>query len=305
MSANRPRTPRKRPGEEPRRNGVSLAVSIVLHAIVAVMVLQALMNPGRIASWLRTAPSTDPAERIVYVAPPSLPPAAGSPAGTEGPAEDDEEDEDDVAPPEAGQLVAPSEVPTGIPAPAPGAPAGTPGGVRGGVPGGTGRGTPTDGLVPRYTDPRLWGPVQPAPSEPRTTAQTIDSLIGRDLQSYRDSLMRAAEGRQPGDWTFGSDGNKWGIDPNFIRLGKVSIPTAVLGLLPLNAQGNPIDIERDRSLGAIRRQIDAVDRRQQANTSLKSQAQEIRARRDRERELRRQRERAKNAPVVAEPPDGR
>ena len=305
MSANRPRPTRKRPAEEPRRTGVSLAVSVVLHALVAAMVLQALMNPGRIASWLGPSSDSDPGERIVFVQPPPAPPAPaeGSIGGSAAAA--DEEDEEDVAAPERGRLVAPSEVPTTIPAPAPGVPAGVPGGVRGGVPGGTGRAAPTRGLVPSYSDPRLWGSVQAAPSAPRTTAQTIDSLIGRDLQGYRDSLVRAAEARDPADWTVGSDGNKWGIDPGFIRLGKVSIPTAVLGLLPLNAQANPMSIERDRSLGAIRRQIDAVDRRQQANTSLKSQAQEIRARTDRERELRRQRERAKNAPpVVAEPPDG-
>src|SRR5690606_35935736 len=203
-------------------------------------------------------------------------------------------------------LVAPDEVPTGIPAPPAGAPAGATDGVRGGVRGGTGRGTATEGLTPSYTDPRLWGRVEPAPSAPRTTAETIDSLIGRDLNAYRDSVRRAAAvARQPGDWTIDRDGEKWGIDPQYFRLGKFSIPTAVLGLLPLNVQGNPVAMERDRSMGEIRRQIDAVDRRQQVNTTLKSQAQEIRARADRERELRRQRERVKSQPVVAEPPDGR
>src|SRR5690606_41888676 len=99
-------------------------------------------------------------------------------------------------------------------------------------------------------------------------------------------------------------GQKWGIDPQYIRLGRFSIPTAVLGLLPLNVQGNPVAIERDRSMGEIRRQIDAVDRIQNVNSDLRSQANEIRAREDRERELRRRREEAKAVPppVASEPP---
>src|SRR5690606_40254159 len=101
--------------------------------------------------------------------PPAPPaPAEGSIGGSAAAA--DEEDEEDVAAPERGRLVAPSEVPTTIPAPAPGVPAGVPGGVRGGVPVGTGRAAPTRGLVPSYSDPRLWVAVHSVPAATRTTA---------------------------------------------------------------------------------------------------------------------------------------
>lgn len=290
--------PRPRSSEGARRNGASIAVALLVHAVVMLMVAQAIMQPARIMGWLGIADPRDPSERVVYVeplpadpipvgVPGAPPPAAGDPSTAEPPTD---------APP----LVAPREIPVGIPDPEPGPPDATPGGV----PGGTGRGAPTQGLVPRYTDPRLWGEVPEPAATPRTTAETIDSIVGRDLRSYQDSLRRAAEARRPGDWTIDRDGQKWGIDPQFIRLGRFSIPTAVLGLLPLNAQGNPVAIERDRSMGEIRRQIDAVDRMQNVNADLRSQANEIRARADRERELRRQREEAKSSPppVASEPP---
>jgi hypothetical protein len=38
-------------------------------------------------------------------------------------------------------------------------------------------------------------------------------------------------------------------------LGPVSIPTALLALLPLNIQGNPMTMERDRAYAAMRRDI--------------------------------------------------
>lgn len=301
-----PRQPRFSPpkGSEPRRPIASLAVSLLLNGALVALLVQALVDPSRLREWWSAPRPAEPEERVVYVQPPQPPAAAGVRGGVASPPDDEDEA---PAPERMGvPLVAPTEVPTGIPAPPPGAPAGAPDGVPGGVPGGAGRGSPVQGLQPSYTDPRLWGQVQPAPSERRTTAQTVDSIITRDLEGYRDSLRRAAEARQPGDWTFDRGGQKWGIDPQYIRLGKVSIPTAILGLLPLNAQGNPMGIERDRALGATRRQIDNVERWQNANANLRDQAREIRERTDRERALRRERERIKRGepPVASEPPDG-
>lgn len=290
---------RPRSGEGTRRNGASIAVALVVHVAVLLLVAQALMHPSRIIGWLSVPTRTDPAERVVYVRTPDQPPPP-APVGVPGAPPRAAGEPSSEPPPAAPPLVAPTEVPVGIPEPAPAPPDATPGGV----PGGTGRGAATRGLVPQYTDPRLWGETPEPAATPRTPAQTIDSLIGRDLRSYQDSLRRAAEVRRPGDWTVDRDGQKWGIDPQYIRLGRFSIPTAVLGLLPLNVQGNPVAIERDRSMGEIRRQIDAVDRIQNVNSDLRSQANEIRARADRERELRRQREEAKAPPppVASEPP---
>jgi len=59
-----------------------------------------------------------------------------------------------------------------------------------------------------------------------------------------------------GDWTFEKNGQKYGIDQQFIRLGRFQIPTALLALLPLNRmQANPIAMERDRNAAYMRADI--------------------------------------------------
>jgi hypothetical protein len=102
--------------------------------------------------------------------------------------------------------------------------------------------------------------VQPeAVAPPALTGDAkLDSAIGARVMAYRDSVATYAI--QPnkferGDWTVGKDGNKYGIDKQFIRLGKFSIPTALLGLLPMNQQGNPIAYEREKRLAMMRNEI--------------------------------------------------
>ncbi len=266
-------------------------MSVALHVVVVGVMLNAIAQPGRLSGWLRMDDQSPQGERIVYVQPPEratvAPSAGGVPGGTAEP------------PPEGRPpLVAPVTVPTGISTP-PAAPSGA------GVPGGTGApgggGSPTRGLRPVYTDPRLWGPIELARNVRRTPAQAIDSLIATDLGAIRDSVAAEAGGRAPGDWTFDRNGRTYGIDQKYIRLGKFSIPTAVLGLLPINVQGNPQAADRDRMLGDTRRQLDFVERRQATDASIKSEARSIRERKDRERELRRARERIKNGGMPSDP----
>jgi hypothetical protein len=85
--------------------------------------------------------------------------------------------------------------------------------------------------------------------------QTIDSLIADAIAPYNDSVAAAAQRRDPTDWTIEKGGYKWGIDRRAIRLGPVSIPTALLAMLPLNLQGNPATMERDRTYAAMNRDI--------------------------------------------------
>jgi hypothetical protein len=147
--------------------------------------------------------------------------------------------------------VAPAEVPRSLPP--------VPKGIEGPVSGplASGRG-PVKGVQPSYTEPRIW--VQPeAVAPPALTGDAkLDSAIGARVMAYRDSVATYAI--QPnkferGDWTVGKDGNKYGIDKQFIRLGKFSIPTALLGLLPMNQQGNPIAYEREKRLAMMRNEI--------------------------------------------------
>lgn len=287
----RPRRPSASSPGWRRRPDAGVLVSVALHVVVVGAMFHAMLEPGRLASWLSLDEKSSPAERIVYVSPPEpVPISAGVTGGAIGPA---------IEAPAEGRppLVAPTEVPTRIPDVPAGQAPGVPGGT--GVSGGTG--SPTRGLRPTYTDPRLWAPTEPARAVRRTPAQQIDSLMASDLGAIRDSAAAVAGARQPGDWTFDRNGRTYGIDQKMIRLGKFSIPTAVLGLLPINTQANPQALQRDRMLSDTRRQLDFVERRQAANASVRSQAQSIRERKDRERELRRARERIKDGGTVADP----
>jgi hypothetical protein len=122
---------------------------------------------------------------------------------------------------------------------------------------------------------------------PLTGDDKLDSAVAALIFAYRDSV--AANAAQPnkyerGDWTYTTPGGaKFGIDKQFIRLGKVSIPTALLGLLPLNYQTNPTVIERDRRLSAMRVEIIENAQRAMNEEEFRAAVKAIRARKDKER----------------------
>src|SRR5207302_1402697 len=149
--------------------------------------------------------------------------------------------------PPAPPIIAPRETPTTLP-PADRVPKTRPSQSDAGTGPLVGGGGPTKGVRPRYDDPRLWGaPNAPIASAPKTSTERLDSVIVAEVRKFKDSVD--ANTYQPnkfekGDWTADGPGGKWGIDKQYIRLGKVSIPTVILGLLPLNVTGNPIAYER-------------------------------------------------------------
>ena len=146
-----------------------------------------------------------------------------------------------------------------------------------------GTGGPSRGIRPQYSDPRVWAPPGIVVSPPKTVAQTIDSIIGVAIAPYNDSVAAAAQKRDPTDWTVEKGGYKWGIDKRAIRLGPFSIPTALLALLPLNLQGNPTTIQRDRSYAAMNQDI-AWHARQAINEAdFMKAVRSIRERKERER----------------------
>jgi hypothetical protein len=122
----------------------------------------------------------------------------------------------------------------------------------------------------------------------------------------RDSMIAAnaaaAGQRKPGDWTLKGPGGKWGMDQSAIRLGKISIPNAVLALLSENLQknlrGNPIQMAEDRRLASIRADLLQHAQREMNEDAFRQAVKDIRARKERERAIRAGGE-AK--PVVADP----
>ena len=181
--------------------------------------------------------------------------------------------------PRAIHVVAPVSVPTSIPVPS--------GPVTKATEEGTGplvgTGGPTRGVRPQYSDPRVWEPPGPVVSAPKTVKQTIDSLIADAIAPYNDSIAAAAQRRDPTDWTIEKGGYKWGIDRKAIRLGPVSIPTALLAMLPLNIQGNPATMQRDRAFAAMNADINWHAQQAINEADFMKAVRSIRERKERER----------------------
>jgi hypothetical protein len=271
-------TLRPRPPEE-RRRGTATALSIVLHVILGAALLRILMLPLPLQElFKREKAEKITAERISFLALPTGPTTTPGKSGGDG---RPISREPRPAPP---PLVPPSTIPSTIPpAPAtaqPTAPEGGSGAI-------IGEGGRTRGVRPTFADPRIWVPSAPVVSAPKSASDRLDSVIVSGLTKYADSMAIANPGPtkfERGDWTVGKDGQKWGIDQQFIRLGKVSIPTALLGLLPLNnMQGNPIAYERNKALAAMRADIMYHAEAQINEQEFRKTVRAIRERKERER----------------------
>jgi hypothetical protein len=149
---------------------------------------------------------------------------------------------------------------------------------------------PAAGVEPRLADPRVWASpgATMAPGAirvgPRPWSDRFDSAVTAWVARANDSVAALApRGHRPGDWTFEKGGRKYGIDSQYIHLGKFSIPTAVLALLPLNVQTNPILAEESRANAYMRSDIMYHAERAVGDSILKAAAARIRARKERER----------------------
>ena len=250
-----------------------LAVSIVVHVIVAIALVRFLISPAAFTLIFgRTHSPEVPAERIGFLRlPKSTGPAVeGRSGGDNRPVS--------KTPPKT--LVAPTEVPAAVP-PAPVQPA--PAAEEGGSGPLVGSGGPAKGIKPVYTDPRVWAAPGDLVAAPKSAKERLDSAVASIIAPYNDSIAAAAGGRQPGDWTIEKGGRKWGIDPKYIRLGKVSIPTAVLALLPINTTGNPVLAERNKLSNQMHADIFWNAQRGMNEADFKKAVKSIRERKERER----------------------
>ena len=146
-----------------------------------------------------------------------------------------------------------------------------------------GGGGPLRGIQPAFRDPRVWTPVTGMGTAPKTVRERVDSSITAAVAQHLDSIAAIPVGREPGDWTFERGGKKYGVDQKYIRLGDVSIPTAVLGLLPLNVQANPIALDREKRFATMRADIDFHAQRALNEDEFRAAIRRIRERKERER----------------------
>ncbi len=304
MLSLKDRGKRRKEGGVPPRPLRATLVSFAVHLVLVFGLWQALQFPRALGFLLDTSDRQERREeRLQFlVVQPSKPVSAqvrGVPTATplRPPAVGQ-----DVQPPAApAPIVAPTEVPTGVPA-APAGPAVPLGPATG--PLASGRG-PAQGVQPAYSEPRIWveAPLVVAPA--LEGEAKLDSAVAATIYAFRDSM--AANTYQPNkferqDWTYTTkDGKKYGIDKQFIRLGKVSIPTALLGLLPLNqVQGNPIAMDRERRLAAMRSEI--IEQAQMAmnEEEFRRTVKQIRERKERERKEAEKKKKKDEVKVISE-----
>jgi hypothetical protein len=180
-------------------------------------------------------------------------------------------------------LLPPAEVPATIPVPAPSDSS------RSQAAGGTGTGDgggigPATGIAPQQPDARIALSPHGIGRVDRSTVEQVDSIVALVVGIVRDSLAIAEAQRKPGDWTkTDKNGRVWGWDPQGnIRLGKFTIPGALLALLPLNMSGPMSPIEQ-RSLAYIRRDIMENAQRSINEDEFRAAVKRIRERKERER----------------------
>ena len=259
------------PDDTRKRLSPAFLVSLGVHVVVAIALMQMLILNGDYSSKPKPSGSRD-REHVGFVRLPQAGVTKPTPGRSGGDGRPEKSRE--------VRVVAPVTVPTTIPvATGPVAKTVDDEGVGPLV----GTGGPARGIRPQYSDPRVWGPPGRIVAPPKTVAQTIDSIIGVAIGPYNDSVAAAAQKRDPTDWTVEKGGYKWGIDRRAIRLGPVSIPTALLAMLPLNITGNPTTMERDRSYAAMNRDINWHAQQAINEADFMKAVRSIRERKERER----------------------
>ncbi|GMR13211.1 MAG: hypothetical protein BMS9Abin29_1414 [Gemmatimonadota bacterium] len=137
----------------------------------------------------------------------------------------------------------------------------------------------SEALRVRSADPRLWRAAEPEAHELTANERMQLELAGR-LEAWNDSVRALVAAEEAlTDWTrTGENGERWGVSPGKIHLGKLTLP------LPFGFGTNPWMRER-----AARRAFEDADIRNGAAASFmadywKERVEAIRRRRDRERE---------------------
>jgi hypothetical protein len=211
----------------PRENG-SVAISVVVNAVL-IALLGSITFTYPPSAFFGADKDKTPTERLTYVK------VQPQPAAAVGNGSSVKEKPKKAEKPAA--LLAPSITPTALPPVPPptvsvGAISGT-GTGSGGAPAGV-----ATGIEPAMPDPRI--ELKPNSLRlPLSTAQKNDSAVKAIYMAYREAEIAAEEnrGRSPRDWTVERNGQKYGLDSQYIYLGKFKVPSAILAALPFNYGG--------------------------------------------------------------------
>jgi hypothetical protein len=259
-----------------RRPSGAWIVSAAIHVVVAAIFVQALLSRHPFFILFGKQQPAPVVERIGFLSLPQ-PKSSGAPRPGRNGGDNISKRASEIPIP-----TAPTEIPTTITPPPKGPPVAADQPSSGPLIGGGGQ---LKGIQPRYEDPRVWVSPGTIASAPKTASERLDSVIVADIGAHNDSIRIANGGskRDPGDWTVERGGKKYGIDSRYIRLGPVSIPTAVLAMLPLNITGNPTTYERNKTLTSHHDEIFEQAQRGMNNADFEKAVRSIRERKERER----------------------
>jgi hypothetical protein len=267
-------------GRVKRRIDGSVAASIAIHVVAGVFLFWVLSIPYPLRELLeRTRPRVSP-ERISFISIPNRGETTSGRSGGDGLPERPGAQPPVPTPP----LVAPSSTPSVVPT----APEVMPREAEGGTGPLVGRGGPVRGIVPSYSDPRVWVDANTRVlTLPRSISEQLDSMLVTGTQRVRDSLVIAAAQRRPGDWTWTRDGRKYGWDSLGIHLGGITIPREALllaGILTnVDAASNPSVADRARAIRAMSQDINYNAPRAMNAEEFRTAVKRIRERKERER----------------------
>lgn len=266
-----------------RRVDGSVAVSIAIHVAFGAFLLWVFSIPYPLREILeRPRPRVAP-EKISFIAIPNRGETTPGRSGGDGLPERPDSPRTPARP-----LVAPSETPSTLP-PTPAAPQREEVGGSGPL---VGRGGPVRGIVPSYSDPRVWAdPNAVVLALPRSLSEQLDSMLVSGTQRVRDSIALASGQRKPGDWSWTKDGKKYGWDAEGIHLGGITIPNELLGLGAALAQGgvldgvasNPQVADRARTIRSMTQDINYNAPRAMNAEEFRTAVKRIRERKERER----------------------
>jgi hypothetical protein len=243
--------------------------SILAHAVIIALLAQ-IMFTYPLGQLLGIAKPEIRREKLTYVrvAPPptehSGQPQRGTPTKGSAPA----------------PLTTPNQVPQDLPPVQPDTVSRAAGGT------GSGRDAAGSGLatgvVPREPDGRIGLNPNPVAKVPRTMVQEIDSIVGLTIGIALDTIAaHENDGKLP-EWFVKTKLGTIGVTKDYIQLGKLKIPTALLALTTLNApQGmDPVDARR---VAYIRQDIMMSGQRALSEDEFRAAVKRIRERKDRER----------------------
>lgn len=261
-AADRERRGRRDRGYQ-RAVRVGLIVSVAAHLIVLFLLGRQLRMPEMGYEPLRL-PIDERARglRLVRVTTPPVEPAPPT-TSPEQPAPEAEEPEPEEATPEpGGEEAAPEQVAADESA------------------GEETEVSNADRLQPREGDSRLWEDFWDEDLQRRYLGGTAraDSAVRAILGRYLDSLrLTQEELERARDWTYTEGQDRWGISPEGIHLGDITIPLPVEQLLSPSGPRRR-ELERElRELQAIQRQealLEAEETREERIEAMRERARE-------------------------------